>query len=134
MPPLVDANVFLRFLLDDHPEQSARCASFFARIERGELVARVADVAIFETVFTLERTYRHAKSSVAERVQALLDLPGLQVSNKRRLGRAFELYVEFRLPFGDSMQIALLEQLNEREIISFDADFDRVPSVERVEP
>ena len=53
----LDTNILLRHLLQDHPEQSPRATAYLARIEEGELRARIADAVIFETVFALQRHY-----------------------------------------------------------------------------
>ena len=54
----LDTNVILRHLLQDHPNHSQRATTYFTLIERGEIQARTTDTVVFETVFTLERTYR----------------------------------------------------------------------------
>ena len=130
----VDTNVFLRHLTQDHAEYSPKATAFFARIERGELKAQTAETAIFEAVFTLEKRYRAAKSVIREGLLSLIELPGIVLSGKHRLRRAFELYAEQQMSFGDACHVALMEQLGIEEIASFDKDFDRVPTVKRVEP
>ena len=130
----IDTNVFVRHLTQDHADYSPKATAFFARIERGDLKARTAETAIFEAVFTLERRYRAAKSVIREGLLPLIELPGLVIPGKQRLRRAFELYVDRNLSFGDAYHVALMEQLSIEEIASFDRDFDRVPGIRRVEP
>src|SRR5215218_2834601 len=50
----VDTNVLLRHILGDHPGHSPRAKAFVTRLERGELVATLADTVVFKTVFVLE--------------------------------------------------------------------------------
>lgn len=130
----IDTNVFVRHLTQDHAEFSPKATAFFARIERGDLSARTADTAIFEAVFTLERSYRAAKATIREGLLSLIELPGLVVPGKQRLRRAFELYAERNMSFGDAYHVALMEQLGIEEIATFDTDFDHVPGIRRVEP
>jgi len=130
----IDTNVFLRHLTQDHAEYSPRATAFFARIERAELKAQTAETAIFGAVFTLERRYRAAKSVIREGLLSLIELPGVVLSGKQRLRRAFELYVDRNMSFGDACHVALMEQLGITQIASFDKDFDRVPGITRVEP
>src|SRR5437763_2029595 len=75
--PFLDANVLLRHLLQDQPQQSPRATAYLERIERGELEVRTADVVIFETVFTLQRQYRHPKAMIRDVLLPLVDLPGI---------------------------------------------------------
>ena len=132
--PLIDTNVFVRHLTQDHADYSPKASAFLARIERGELSANAAEIGIFEAVFTLERAYRASKASIREGLLPLIDMPALLLSGKQRLRRAFELYVDRNMSFGDAYHVALMEQLGIEEIASFDRDFDRVPGVRRVEP
>ena len=108
--------------------------AFFARIERGELKAQTAETAIFEAVFTLEKRYRAAKPVIREGLLSLVELPGIQFPGKERLRRAFELYVDRNMSFGDASHVAVMEQYGITEIATFDKDFDRVPGITRVEP
>ena len=52
--------------------------------------------------------------------------------NKRRYRKVFSLYVEKNLPFADAYHAVLMEQLNMREIVTFDTDFDRIEGITRV--
>jgi predicted nucleic acid-binding protein len=130
----LDTNVLLRHLLGDIPEQSARATAMIERIERLELRARLADTVIFETVFTLSRTYRQPREKIREALVALLGLRGMVLPGKRIFRRAFDLYVDLNLPFADAYHAALMERLEIRQVVSFDKDFDRVPGLERIEP
>ncbi len=130
----IDANVFIRHLTQDHSDHSPKATAFLARIERGELRARSADTVIFETVFTLERYYRETKPVIRDALVSLIELPGILLPGKQRLRRAFELYADRNMSFGDASHVALMEQYGMSEIASFDRDFDRVPGITRVEP
>lgn len=44
----LDANVFLRHLLQDDPDQSSKASSFLKHIEEGEVKVRTAETVIFE--------------------------------------------------------------------------------------
>lgn len=136
MPATVflDTNVLLRHLLQDHPEQSPRATALVGRIENGEVRVRVADTIVFEVVFTLERSYRIPNARIRDELAVLLDLPGLELPEKRRMLRAFELYVDRNISFADAFHAALIEQIGLTDIVSFDGDFDRVPGIRRIEP
>ena len=130
----IDTNVFIRHLTQDHPVHSPQATAFFARIERGELRARIADTVVFETVFTLQKHYGATRTELRDALLPLLELSGIVLPGKQRLRRAFDLYVEHNLSFGDAFHAALVEQLKLKEIVSFDRGFDRVPGLRRVEP
>jgi len=130
----VDTNIFLRHLLQDHPEQSPRSSAFLASVERGEIEVRTSEIVIFEVVFTLQRQYRISKSQIRDVILPLLELPGIVLPSKRRLRRAFDLYVSLNISFADAYHAVLAEQLKLDEIVSFDRDFDRVQTIRRIEP
>lgn len=132
--PLLDTNIVLRHLLGDHPDHSPRATAYIARIERGELRVRAAETVVFEAVFVLERTLRQPKAAIRDAVVELLKLPGIVLPGKRRLRRAFALYVDTNIPFVDAYHAALMADLGLTDIVSFDRDYDRLPGLHRVEP
>ena len=134
MPPLLDTNVVLRHLLQDHPSHSARALALFRRISAGEVTARLTSTVIIETVFTLERAYKRPREQIRMAIYELLDEPNLLLAGKARWRRVLDLYVGYNLPLGDAEQVEMMQRLGITEIISFDTDFDRVPGITRIEP
>jgi predicted nucleic acid-binding protein len=132
--PFVDTNILLRHLLDDHPEQSPRATAYLDRVERGEIQVRTADTVIFETVFTLQRQFHQPRSKIRDALLPLIELPGIVLPGKRRLRRAFDLYVNLNLSFADAYHVVLVERWGLNEIVTFDRGFDRVPEIRRREP
>ena len=128
----LDTNVLLRHLIHDDPKQSTRATDFLHRIEQGEIQARISELVIFETVFTLERGYRQLKTRIREILLPLISMPGIILPNKRRWKRVFNLYVDLNLPFADAYHVGLMEELKLTAIATFDTDFDRVPGIKRI--
>ncbi len=132
--PFLDTNVLLRHLRQDLPEQSERATAYLERVEQGQLQVRTADTVIFETVFTLQRTYRQPKQAIRDAVLPLIELPGIILPAKRRFRRVFDLYVNLNISFADAYHAVLMEKLKLTEVVSFDREFDRVPGLQRLEP
>jgi uncharacterized protein len=130
----LDTNIFLRHLLQDHPEHSRRASAFFGRIERGEIQARIIDTVIFEAVFTLERTYKQSKRHIRGILLPLIELPSILLAGKDRMRRVFDLYVDQNISFADALHATAIVDFGLNEIITFDTDFDRVPGIRRIEP
>ncbi|HXF64570.1 MAG TPA: PIN domain-containing protein [Caldilineaceae bacterium] len=126
--------LFLRRLLADEPDHSARATAYLARIERGEFKAHLAVTVVFETVYTLQRFYQQPKAAIRDALLPLLELPGIILPGKDTLRTAFELYVDLDLPFADAYHAALMKHQGLRELVSFDRDFDRIPGINRIEP
>jgi predicted nucleic acid-binding protein len=131
--PLVDTNVFLRHLRDDHPEFSRR-AVFFERIAAGELVVEMSEPVVCETEYTVQRLYRQSRAAIRDSLLPLLDLPGIRLPTKPRLRRTFAIYVTYNLSFADAYQAALVLERGHPAIVSFDRDYDGIPGVSWVEP
>ena len=134
MAPLsLDTNILLRHLRQDDPILSAKATAILERIERRELQARTSDIVVFETVFTLQRSYKQPRDQIADAVLPLIELPGIVLPGKRQYRKVFTLYRTSPLGFADCYHVVLMQQLGISEILSFDTDFDRVPSITRRE-
>jgi predicted nucleic acid-binding protein len=132
---LVDTNVLLRHILGDHPDHSPRAKAFVTRLERGELVATLADTVVFETVFVLESFNKLPRAVIRDGVLPIVLLPGIVLAGKQIYRRVFDWYVDHRrLTFADCYHAALVERQGLPAIISFDQDYDRLPEVRRIEP
>lgn len=132
---LVDTNLLTRHLLDDHPDHSPRATAFVSKVERGEVVATLADTVVFETVYVLERVYKLPRAVIRDGVLPLILLPGMNLGGKQIYRRVFGWYAEHRhLSFADCYHAALVERQRMPAIISFDQGYDRLPDIRRIEP
>jgi predicted nucleic acid-binding protein len=129
----LDTNVVLRHLRQDHPVLSPRGSAILARIRAGELVVSVSDTVVFEIVFTLQKTYREPRDRIAATVLPIIELPGIDLPGKEQYRAVFELFVAGGLGFADCYHVVLMRRLGISEILSFDAEFDRIPGIERRE-
>jgi uncharacterized protein len=130
----LDTNLFLRHLRQDDPDRSPRATAYFARLERREFQVHTSDLVVFEAVYTLQRTYRQPKAAIRDALLPLLELPAIVLPGKRRYRRVFAFYVNLNISFADAYHAVVMQQLGIGEVVSFDADFDRVPGLTRVEP
>jgi len=132
--PFLDTNVLLRHLRQDHADFSPRATAYLAKIEGGELKVRTADTVIFEAVFTLQHSYRQPKAAIRDALLPLIELPGIVLPGKRRFRKVFAYYVDYNISFADAYHAVLMEGLELEEMVSFDREFDRLPTIRRVEP
>jgi predicted nucleic acid-binding protein len=131
----LETNVFLRHLTADHPEYSPRASAFFDRIQRGEVVVRITDTVVFETVFTLQSFYRVPRDVIRDSLLSILEMPGIVLPGKNDLREVFDLYVAHRsISYADCFHAVLLKRLGLTTIVSFDRDVDPLPDITRVEP
>lgn len=112
---LVDANVVLRYLLDDHAELSARAAEILEQ----HAVTLPIEVAC-EVVYVLQKVYAIDRGEIKAQLSGLL-LEGLVHMDKAdRFLSALKLYSSSKLDFVDTLLWAshIVEQ---EEVFTFDA-------------
>ena len=86
-------------------------------------------------MLTSRTLYGLSHQDAAARLRPIIELRGLKLSRKRTCLRALDLYSSFpHFDFGDALAVAQMEQQAILEIISYDAGFDRIPGVRRIEP
>ena len=132
----LDTNIILRHLLNDHPVQSPASTSLIEAIERGQTTVWTTDLAIAEAVFVLSnpREYDLSRGDIADLLQPLIELPGVELPGKERYRRVFALYTTSRIDFIDAFHAEQIEQRDPPELFSYDHHFDRIASVQRFEP
>jgi len=130
----IDANVILRFLLDEPPEQAERCQALFARLQAGEEEVYLPEVGLSDVVWTLQSFYRWPRERIARFAYDVTSLRGTRMARKSLVRDAIHLYAEHRIDFSDALIAAEMLHGGYVEIYSYDRDFDRVIGVERVEP
>lgn len=93
----LDANAILRLILRDVPKLSEEALSLIARGRR----FRVADIAVMETVFALERYYNVPRLEIADIMEIFANNPKIVV-NRSLLEEALAAYTKFsKLSFED---------------------------------
>jgi predicted nucleic-acid-binding protein len=130
----IDANVILRFLLDEPPDQAERCQALFARLQAGEEQVYLPEVALSDVVWTLQSFYHWPRERIARFAHDVLSVAGIRMARQSMIRHALHIYVEHRIDFSDALIAAEMIEEDYTEIYSFDRDLDRVANVERVEP
>lgn len=132
----IDSNMFIRFVAGDHPEQKAKAAELFRKIDKGEITAIVPPIVIFESVFTLSspRLYNLSRVQIVGMLETLVRSPHIKMIDRPQILAAFDLYLGTNLPFGDCYIVATLKKFGSRTIYSFDEDFDHFAGIIRKVP
>lgn len=133
---LLDTSPIIRFFTRDNPEQAARARALFERAAHGEITLYVSESVIVEVVNVLSSrvTYHLPRTEVARHVGNILALKGFQIPGKQTYRRALELWAltpQVR-DFVDALSVAHAERLKIPEVATFDADFERFPTIRRL--
>ncbi len=130
----LDTNILLRYFTGSDPEMAEAAQRLLAAIERGEEKVVTSALVVFETVFTLQRTYGVPREKVRTMVGDIISLPGIQFAEKQLCVEALGVFVERNISFADAYTAAHMNARGIAEIYSWETDFDRIPGVVRVVP
>ena len=130
----VDANVILRFLTGQPPEQAEQARRLFEAVEQGRTTLWVKTIVVAEVVWVLESFYGFPKSQIARILQGFLLHEGLRLPDKEGVLQALALYAQYNVDFADALLSVRMQRVGTPALISFDRDFDRLPGVQRFTP
>ena len=136
MSEFVDANIFVRLLTRDDPQQSRRSLALFQRAERGEVELMTSEAVVAEVVYVLASPVLYAtpRPEVAARLGAALVNKDLRLDHKESVLLALDRYGTTNLHFADCLCVEHAQREALTGIYSYDQDLDRVPGVRRLEP
>jgi predicted nucleic acid-binding protein len=113
----LDANVVLRLLLNDVPDQHAAA---IALLESANAPFVVSDIAIIEIVFALCRHYEFSRRAAAAAVEGLMSLTEIDC-NRVVFSRALTLFTDRpKLSFEDCCLATYAEISNAQPLWTFD--------------
>lgn len=134
-----DGNIFLRYLTRPvtpiDQQRFAACTTLFARVQAGDEQITTSEVILAEVFFVLTspRQYGLSPNDAAGRLEPIIAMRGLRLQRKRIVLRALNLLTTHpQLGFEDALVAATLQRSGMR-LLSYDADFDRLPRITREE-
>ena len=132
--PRIDANILLRYLTDEPPEQAERVARLFGWISAGEVRVWLEDVVLAEVIWTLSSYYRISKREITGWLLEVLAQEAIKARDRDVLRVALVLFQEKNVDFVDALVAAQMLDDGESDIYSFDRDFDRIAGITKMEP
>lgn len=130
----LDTNILLRYLTRDDEDKALSALALLRRVEKGTEKVMTSPMVIFETVFTLSKSYRVPKSRIGELMVPIIALQALQLPDKYIYYIAFEVYVSNNISFADAYNAAYMQAHGISDVYSWDADFDKLKGISRFEP
>jgi predicted nucleic acid-binding protein len=118
---VVDANVFLSFIVHRNDKQRDAAKALLAKAEDGELVAILPQFVVFEIVYVLQSAYSIRDEELAKLTRDLLALPGVQLTDESPWRRVFDVWPR-PLPSLADASIVAVAMANRYEAV---ATFDR---------
>ncbi len=114
---LIDANVILRYLLNDHPDMSQ-----IAKDHISSGCAYTKPEVLAEVVYVLKKVYQMEKDRIQTSIHSLLN--DISCTEKECVLYAIDLYATISLDFVDCMLIAY-HMIDHENIFSFDKKLNK---------
>lgn len=115
----LDANVILRFLRNDDPQQSQTAAELFKRAQTNELRLIVSPVIVMEVFYVLSRTYAMPRPEVARILDTLLTSGLVLCEDNGITLDTLHRITSNKISFGDAYLVAAAAHTKE-ELVTFD--------------
>lgn len=128
---LVDTNLIIRYLVQDHEKHAKAAGKLFDACDRGDVVIVALPTVLAECVFVLESFYEHPRGDIASALGRLISSPGVEISAVATHLDALDRYRKTKIHFGDCL-IAATAATENMPVASFDQDFRKFTDV-RVE-
>ncbi|OIN97421.1 pilus assembly protein [Candidatus Desantisbacteria bacterium CG1_02_38_46] len=130
----IDTNLLIRFFTKDDKEKANKVLALFKRVEKNEEIITMSPLVIFETIFTLEKSYGIPGQEIKNLLLPILALKGLHLANREIYEHALDFYIEKNISFADAYNAACVIKEGIKEIYSYDEDFDKIEGIKRVVP
>jgi predicted nucleic acid-binding protein len=128
---LVDTNLIVRYLVQDHEKHAKAAGKLFDACDRGEVIIVVLPTVLAECVFVLESFYEHPRGHIVAALGRLIASPGVEISGVEVHLDALHRYQKTKVHFVDCL-IAATSTSEEIPVATFDEDFRKFADV-RVE-
>lgn len=120
----IDANVIVRLVVNDPPDQAMRARRYMRRAEDGEFTLRLSPLILAEVVFVLDHVYHHGRIAIAEALGEFLDANGIEAEEADAARAALAVFAESALDFPDAY-LAAIALLRDDPVCTFDEDLKK---------
>jgi predicted nucleic-acid-binding protein len=128
---LVDTNLIVRHLVQDHEKHAKAAAKVMEACDRGEITLVLLPAVLAECVFVLESFYQHSRADIGRVLTALVGSPGIEIAARAAHLDALDRYRKSKAHFVDCV-LAAHGGAGDIPIATFDNDLRKFPDV-RVE-
>jgi predicted nucleic acid-binding protein len=125
---LVDTNLIVRYLVQDHEKHAQAAGKLFDACDRGDVVIVVLPTVLAECVFVLESFYEHPRGDIASALGRLVSSPGVEIVGTTIHLDALDRYRETKVHFVDCL-VAATAAAENIPVASFDQDFRKFTDV-----
>jgi predicted nucleic acid-binding protein len=125
---LVDTNLIVRYLVQDHEKHAKAAGKLFDACDRGDVVIVVLPAVLAECVFVLESFYEHPRGHISSALGRLISSPGVEIGGATIHLDALERYRKTKVHFVDCL-LAATAAAEDTPVATFDQDFRKFADV-----
>lgn len=133
-PKFLDANIILRYLTNDLPDESLRCERLFKNTANSKEALFTNILVIAEVIWVLFSGYHFPKDKVIEGIRKILNTPNIHLDEEEIILSALYLFEKSNMDFIDAYNAAMMEHKGISAIYSYDRHYDQVSEVKRLKP
>jgi predicted nucleic-acid-binding protein len=130
----IDANIFIRYFTSDDLSKFKKVEKLFQKIVTGEIEGFTNHMVIAEIVWVLDKFYNMNKQLICDNIEFVVNTPNLKVKEKNILLKAADTYRNSNIDFIDAYNYSYILASGVDSIFSYDPHFDKLDSIDRMEP
>ena len=133
---LIDANVFIRYLIGDDAAKQQKSKQLIDRIRTGQEEAFTTDIIVHEVCYVLSASthYNLSHQDIRDRLYPILAIQGLHIANKSICLEALNIFAAGeKVDLSDAISVAYVRNGLVDGIYSFDRKLDNLPGSNRVD-
>jgi len=127
--PTLDTNIWVRYLVNDDPQQHAMAVHCIESLENAEPVFIPLTVAL-ELEWVLRSRYDVDKATIIKTFTQLLETVAVEFESESSMERALSLFDEYTADFADCLHLALAITHEHAPMITLDLKAARLPGAE----
>ena len=121
---LIDTNVILRYLLEDHETYSPKAKAFMLQVSQGKKKAEIPAVVVVECIYVMEQYYGVPKTEIVGSISAILNFSGVVNTDRSEI---LEALLKFKTSNTDIVDCILAAHSSpDKPVISFDKDLEKL--------
>ena len=127
----VDTNYFLRFLIDDDPQQAEEAKKLFLEAARGNLELVTSTIVVFEIYWVFKSYYQKTKDEIIKILQKVLTMNFVSLDERDLLLQALDLFKAENLSLEDCYNLSFALNKKTKTFKTFDVKLAGVFSSEQ---
>lgn len=116
---IVDANIILRYLLNDNEDLASKAAGIIDNIP-----VLIPNEILIEVVYVLEKVYKVERMAIYEAIIELLSYDNIAVADKDVIETALDLYRTIKFDIVDTLLFAY-HKISQHTIYTFDEKLEK---------